>query len=166
MDRWAALPSSCESAKEVTACTRVAPPAARTSLPQQFPVPLADHFVQKELGRARQHEAGQAVDEQQAQTDRQAPFSRRDEIPGVLDDDREWGGLFLVLLRRSASACAAPFPGGHPSGQNPEFGHGQQTRENRGKRILLEMIVRSAIETTCHCQTIAPDGERIPAFTY
>ena len=72
MARCAATPRICELANDVTASTMVAAADGHRQLRQQVPVLLADDVVHQVLGRRRQDEAGQAVDDHHRQAERRA----------------------------------------------------------------------------------------------
>ena len=69
---------------------------------QQFPVALLNHVVHQVLGRRRQHEAGQAIDEHQAEAEREPLAVRPDEgarfFPGAGGEGlfRRFGGARRV----------------------------------------------------------------------
>ena len=72
---------------------------------QQVGVPLADDVVDQELGRRRQDEPDQAVDEHERQTERQPSLARQDErtrfAPGRLSRDLLLGRLGWLRRARS-----------------------------------------------------------------
>ncbi len=103
--RCAAMPSTCESAKAVAACTSVAAPAASASgtsrSPRDFPITSS----MRDLGRRRQHEPRQPADDHEHEPDRQPSLARPDQVSRFTPDDRP---RRLLLRRRVTSVVRCP----------------------------------------------------------
>ena len=119
---------------------------------EKLALALADDVVEQDLGRARQHQAGHAAEQQQAEAEGQASLAGVDELGGVAQDHREGMDFFFLLVvfglgrgaprRRSALRRAR---GEAPSEQS-ELCHGSGLSEDErpGGRARFDSIGRGS----------------------